>query len=312
MTIRRMGAIGIEISGGGKRRTTATAIAKERLVVAMRHYRALERNWQAWLAGNPLSIEVTASPLMGTVESVVRFSSPLDQSLASHAKACMGEVRAALDNMIVAMVAEAGGSETQASFPITAREEGWGRTAKRRMPGLAEDVRTRARALQSWAMDTPAGTQHPLVFLRQWDADKHREPMRVGVGTNFPPGESHVGEVTMTFNGPGAHEAARRATENIDVDAMFDLTVGVVRDGQVLSRTKLPPGAVVGKAHTDGSFCLMALTDGISKPDPLFPQLMNLMRFADQAADYVTGVQPDVPKAWEPGEGIGGLPTLTP
>jgi len=302
----------IQISGGGKRRTTATAIAHERLVVAMRRYRALEHDWQAWLAGNPLSIEVKVSPLMGTVESVVRFTSAVDQSLASHGKACMGEVRAALDNMTVAMVAEAGGNETQASFPITAHREGWGKTVRRRMPGLTEDVRARARALQSWEMDTPMGTQHPLVFLRQWDADKHRAPMRVEVGTNFPTGESQVGEVTMTFNGPGAHEAARRATENVDVDAMLDLTVGVVRDGQVLSRTKVPPGAVVYKAHTDGSFCLMAITDGESKPDPLFPQLMNLMRFAGQAADYVTGVQQDVPKAGEPGEGIGGLPASMP
>ena len=276
--------------------------------MAMRHYRALERDWQAWLKLNPLRTEVKVSPLMGTAEAIARFSSPIEQDLASHAKACLGEARAALDNMVVALVADVGGNETRATFPITSAPEGWGQVARSRMPGLPEDVRARARALQSWAMETPQGTQHPLVFLGHWDTDKHREPLRVDVGTNFPTGSSRVWDFSITFDGPSACDSARLATESFDVDEMIDLTVGVIRDGQVVSRVKVPTGATVDKAHIDGAFCLVAITDGESKPDPLFPQLMNLMRFVGQAADFVTGVRTHVPNAWEPGEGIRRLP----
>lgn len=87
------------------------------------------------------------------------------------------------------------------------------------------------------------------------------------------------------------------------------MTVGVVRDGDVLMRVHLPHGVQdVTAGSADRSFALAAVADGVSKPDPLFPQLMNLMRFAGEAVDYVTGAVDGRPAAWAPGEGIR-LPT---
>jgi len=97
----------IRVSGGGKRRIVAAAVAHGRLDAAMHHYRRLERDWQAWMRQHPISVEVRLSALTLEADLVARVPEPVDQSLTGLAKACLGEVRAALDNMVVAAGCEA-------------------------------------------------------------------------------------------------------------------------------------------------------------------------------------------------------------
>jgi hypothetical protein len=164
--------------------------------------------------------------------------------------------------------------------------------------------------VQPWAAkETFLPAAHPLTFLKQtWDGDKHHEPMRVEWGTNFAAGSTLLGGVTMTMARNLAEQWERSKTPD-EVDRSLHVTVGVVRDGDVLVRVHLPYGVqdvTVGSA--DRSFALVAVAEGVSKPDPLFPQLMNLMRFAGEVVDYVTGAVDGRPAAWAPGEGIV-LPT---
>jgi len=134
----------ISVSGGGKRRIVAAAVAHERLGAAMRHYRRLERDWQAWIRQHPISVDARLSALTLEADLVALVPEPVDQSLTEPAKACLGEVRAALDNMVVALVADAGGdtkARTRASFPITEEEEDWPGASRARLSELSDEVR---------------------------------------------------------------------------------------------------------------------------------------------------------------------------
>lgn len=301
--------MGITFSGGGPRRTTANAVAHQRLNNALVQYRTLEREWQRWMKGTDLGYEIQGKGQGEWVEIVARVSRPVDESLATPAKACLGEVRSALDNMIVALVKEAGGDGAalkRASFPIVDCDSSWARASKGRLRHLSDDIVQRVRDLQSWSMPSSGDRAHPLAFLDDiLNTDKHREPMEVVLGTNFRNGVSLLFDVQFQVPRTSTLAQVDSLTPN-EVDEMTRLTVGVIRDGTVLAGVKLPENASnVRVTPAPSSFALMAVKDGILKPDPLFPQLMNLMRYVREGADYVTGVTSEIPPSWAPGEGIG-------
>ena len=286
-------------------------VGQARVAAARQEYARFERDWDAEFAAVGARLEGRACNLTRVVEAVLEWDRPIEQALMSSVTNCVSECRSALDNTIVAMVREAGGSDAEinrASFPLVASEETWAAAASSRLPVVGDDVRARVRSLQAWAPEqrVKGPGRHPLEMLKMFDRHRHQVPLQPALLTMFPKRTNEVGQLEVTLT-PWEAEKWMKSLANDDaITDSQDVRYGVVRHGDVVLRTYLPEGTkTFTYTFPRGVFSVGVIVDGLAVPEPLLHQLKNLMRFTDEAVHYLVGKAEKAPAAWVFGDVTG-------
>jgi hypothetical protein len=275
--------------------------AIRKLRTASRRIETVSMQWDQYRAQAAVTFDPEIDVATNTVQYIAHVTAepPFDE-MEDEVRAVVADARSALDNLIHDLgVSHGVGSARLAknAFPAVAadRASDWASRASKSLAGLPRDVVVRVRAIQPFSQASLPGLVHPATLLSQLsNDDKHKHGLHMALVPHIT-GTHHLASAQFTV----PTELLGQLTRGVDPDQIMDFDPNAVVNGAAVVTLRFPPTvdlASLKLSPLDLPLSLALIRKGDDRRHPLLPSMRNALRWAREAARYVSGASDRVPE----------------